>query len=134
MTTDDSTDWEPVNAHLDHGTGFIAAGVADALERHFGVFPEFGCAGGCVNMILRLETGHIVDITDITAPLTPIPERRRADGFTVAVYTATGFGYGDDPLIMLSEPADAEDLPDLIARTLTALTARRNPERPSGTR
>jgi hypothetical protein len=46
-------EWVSVNGHLDHGTGFIHAGIADDIEQRFGVFPSFGYAGGCVNMVLR---------------------------------------------------------------------------------
>jgi hypothetical protein len=109
MTTHDNPapnddEWVSVNGHLDYHLGFIDSGIADDIEQRFGVFPRFGRAGGCVNMVLRLETGHVVNITDMHAPfLTALHTRGDSDGFTVAVYTENGFENGQ-PLFSLAEP------------------------------
>jgi hypothetical protein len=116
-------EWVSVNGHLDHGTGFIHAGIADDIEQRFGVFPSFGYAGGCVNMVLRLETGHIVNVTDAEKPLTPIGEHTAADGFAVAIYRDDdAFGYGHDPVITRTAHISASGLVDLIADAINALT------------
>jgi hypothetical protein len=107
MTTHDNPapnddEWVSVNGHLDYHLGFIDSGVADDIEQRFGVFPRFGRAGGCVNMVLRMETGHVVNIIDMDAPfLTALHTRGDSDGFTVAVYTEAGFENGQ-PLFSLA--------------------------------
>lgn len=90
MTTNDNPapndddEWVSVNGHLDYHLGFTDSGIADDIEQRFGVFPRFGRAGGCVNMVLRLETGHVVNITDMDAPfLTALHARADSDGFTL---------------------------------------------------
>jgi hypothetical protein len=128
MTTNDNPapngdEWVSVNGHLDYHLGFIDSGVADDIEQRFGVFPRFGRAGGCVNMVLRLETGHVVNITDMDAPfLTALDERADSDGLTVAVYTEPGFGNGQ-PLFSLSEPVGAAGRLGLIGQAVARLAA-----------
>ena len=130
MTTHDNPapnddEWVSVNGHLDYHLGFIDSGIADDIEQRFGVFPRFGRAGGCVNMVLRLETGHVVNITDMHAPfLTALHTRGDSDGFTVAVYTENGFENGQ-PLFSLAEPIGAAGLLNLIGQALATLAATR---------
>jgi hypothetical protein len=116
-------DWVPVNDHLDYHLGFVATGIADDIERRFGVFPLFAMAGGWVSIVLRLETGHVVCITDMDAThLTPISQRTDDIGFTVGIYTPIQYEGGDSQWV-LSEQVGAPDLGDLIARALTQYAA-----------
>lgn len=116
-------EWAPVNDHLDYGLGFVASGIAANIEARFGVFPLFANASGWVQMLLRLETGHVAVITDMDAThLTPISRRTDDIGFTVGVYTAAQYDVGDSQWV-LSERVGANDLTDLIGRALTQYAA-----------
>lgn len=135
MTTDHTTpdrvdDRVSVNDHLDYGRGFVRNGVADTSEARFGVFPRFGKAGGCVNMLITVETGHLVNVTDMhSADLTSVEHRTAAHGFTVAAFTAAGLEIGE-PTVALHEPVDTTALPDLIELALRALADQTNQPHP----
>jgi hypothetical protein len=110
------------NASWDEGIGFCAAGICDAIEERFGVMPSFGVAGGCVNMCLTLETGHVLHIHDYDEPLTHAKVRTAADGFSVAVYlNDEASGWGADELVFLRRHVDADGLGDLIAAAIAEL-------------
>ena len=74
-------------------------------------------------MVLRLETGHVVNITDMNASfLTGLDTRTDSDGFTAAVYTEDGFENGQ-PLFSLSESVGAAGLVGLIGQAVARLAA-----------
>lgn len=110
------------NASWDHGIGFVATGICDTIEKRFGTFPGFGVAGGCVNMVLTLETGHVVHVHDYDEPLTHAKVRSAADGFSVDVYLSNdASGWGADPLVSLRRHVDLAGLGDLIADAIAEL-------------
>ena len=118
-----SEEWVSVNGHLDYHSGWVDSGIADAIEAQFGVYPEFGIAGGCINMVLRLESGHVLDINDAEEPLTPVHDRDPSDGFSIAIYRSDDdHGWGRDPVLTLVVAmANPQDLPNLIAQAIRQL-------------
>lgn len=108
-----------INDEWDNGTGF--ADVGCALEDRFGSVFRFGLAGGCTNMMSRLEGGVVVNVTDAELPfLTHIDRRTAETGFTIGVYTSEGFENGE-PVLLLTRYIDAEGLGDMIAEALDLL-------------
>ena len=102
--------------------------ITPMIEDRFGVTPDFGCAGGCVTMVLELETGHVIHVNDAReSGLRHIDRRSVADGFSVQIWRDDdACAWGEDPILTLTRYVDVAGLPDLIADAISALLTARS--------